>query len=63
MQRRLSRIRAEGPEAGILLVTEDLFSMDSDTPDLAGLHALCRAHGATLLLDVAHVGGGLRGEG
>lgn len=52
--RRLERIRAEAPQAGILVVTEGLFSMDSDVPDLAGLSALCKAHGATLLVDVAH---------
>ncbi len=54
VQRRLGRIRAEAPEAGILVVTEGLFSMDSDVPDLAGLRALCTAHRATLLVDVAH---------
>lgn len=52
--RRLTRIRAEAPEAGILVVTEGLFSMDSDVPDLAGLHVLCRQHRATLLVDIAH---------
>jgi glycine C-acetyltransferase len=63
VQRRLLRIRAEEPEAGILVVTEGLFSMDSDTPDLLGLHALCREHGATLLVDVAHDLGALGPEG
>ncbi len=61
--RRLARIRAEAPEAGILVVTEGVFSMDSDTPDLAALQALCRAHGATLLVDVAHDLGALGAGG
>jgi len=52
--RRLVRIRAEHPRAGIMVVTEGAFSMDADTPDIAALQALCRAHGATLFVDVAH---------
>jgi 7-keto-8-aminopelargonate synthetase-like enzyme len=47
-------IRARDTEHGILVVTEGLFSMDSDTPDLAALQALCHEFGATLLVDVAH---------
>ena len=54
VERRLARIRAEDPKAGILVVTEGIFSMDSDTPDIAALQALCRRYGATLLVDVAH---------
>lgn len=51
---RLARIRREHPEAGILVVTESLFSMDSDTPDLAHAIQACRMHGATLVVDCAH---------
>jgi glycine C-acetyltransferase len=50
----LAKIRAKDTENGILVVTEGLFSMDSDTPDLAGLQALCREFNATLVVDVAH---------
>ena len=50
----LGAIRARDLEHGILVVTEGLFSMDSDTPDLAALQALCHEFGATLLVDVAH---------
>lgn len=50
----LGAIRARDAEHGILVVTEGLFSMDSDTPDLAALQALCHEFGATLLVDVAH---------
>jgi 7-keto-8-aminopelargonate synthetase-like enzyme len=52
--RRLERLRRDFPQAGILLVTEGLFSMEADTPDLAALQALARRYGATLLVDVAH---------
>ncbi len=50
----LGAIRARDTDHGILVVTEGLFSMDSDTPDLAALQALCHEFGATLLVDVAH---------
>jgi glycine C-acetyltransferase len=47
-------IRARDSANGILVVTEGLFSMDSDTPDIAALQAICHAFNATLLVDVAH---------
>lgn len=50
----LEDVRARDPHAGILVVTEGLFSMDSDTPDLRKLQALCREYDATLMVDVAH---------
>jgi 7-keto-8-aminopelargonate synthetase-like enzyme len=53
-RRHLKRIRAKDAENGILVVTESLFSMDSDTPDLRALQELCREYDATLLVDVAH---------
>jgi glycine C-acetyltransferase len=54
LERRLKRIRGEHPEAGILVVTESLFSMDSDTPDIAAHQKLARDYGATLMVDAAH---------
>jgi glycine C-acetyltransferase len=51
---KLEMIRARDPEAGIMVVTESLFSMDSDTPDLPAMQALCREFNATLVVDVAH---------
>jgi len=54
VERCVRRIRKESPHAGILVVTETLFSMDSDSPQLAQLQALCRRHNATLLVDCAH---------
>lgn len=53
-RRHLQRIRARDAATGILVVTESLFSMDSDTPDLEALQELCREFNATLLVDVAH---------
>lgn len=37
-----------------LVVSDDVFSMDGDAVDAVALDALCRAHGALLVLDVAH---------
>src|SRR6201995_3852215 len=59
----LTKIRAKDKENGILVVTEGLFSMDSDTPDLATLQALCDEFNATLVVDVAHDLGNLGDDG
>jgi 7-keto-8-aminopelargonate synthetase-like enzyme len=50
----LANIRAKDKVNGILVVTEGLFSMDSDTPNLVELQALCHEFNATLVVDVAH---------
>jgi 7-keto-8-aminopelargonate synthetase-like enzyme len=62
-QNILTKIRAKDKENGILVVTEALFSMDSDTPDLAALQALCHEFNATLVVDVAHDLGNLGYDG
>ncbi|WP_327725110.1 aminotransferase class I/II-fold pyridoxal phosphate-dependent enzyme [Streptomyces europaeiscabiei] len=54
VRRHLSGIRATDTKNAILVVTEGVFSMDSDTPHLAELVALCREYDAKLLVDVAH---------
>lgn len=54
VRRHLKRIRAKDTTNGILVVTESLFSMDSDTPDLRALQNLCDEYEATLLVDAAH---------
>jgi glycine C-acetyltransferase len=61
--RRLRKIRRSSPNAGILVVTETLFSMDSDSPDLRALQELCHEHQATLLVDCAHDLGALGATG
>lgn len=62
-RRRLKRIRANDTENAILVVTESLFSMDSDTPDLRALQELCREYNATLMVDVAHDLGAMGEDG
>jgi glycine C-acetyltransferase len=59
----LTKIRAKDKENGILVVTEGLFSMDSDTPDLNALQKLCHEFNATLVVDVAHDLGNLGEDG
>jgi 7-keto-8-aminopelargonate synthetase-like enzyme len=60
---KLARIRAKDTTNGILLVTEGLFSMDSDTPDIEGLQELAHEFNATLVVDVAHDLGSLGDAG
>lgn len=54
VREKLAKIRATDTENGILLVTESLFSMDSDTPDIAAMQALAHEYNATFVVDVAH---------
>ncbi|HEY0100021.1 MAG TPA: aminotransferase class I/II-fold pyridoxal phosphate-dependent enzyme [Pyrinomonadaceae bacterium] len=53
-RRKLSKIRAKDTENAILVVTEGIFSMDSDSPDIFALQETCREFNAVLLVDVAH---------
>jgi glycine C-acetyltransferase len=50
----IGKVRAENPDAGILVVTEGTFSMDADSPSLRPLRDACRLQEATLMVDVAH---------
>ncbi len=63
LRRALVAIRADDTRNGILVITEGLFSMDSDSPDLLEMQAVCREYQATLLVDVAHDFGSLGPQG
>ncbi|HEX7797928.1 MAG TPA: pyridoxal phosphate-dependent aminotransferase family protein, partial [Vicinamibacterales bacterium] len=52
--RQLRRIRAADTDNAILVVTEGIFSMNGDSPDLAALQTACHEYDATLLVDSAH---------
>jgi glycine C-acetyltransferase len=54
VRKRLQKVRAKDRENGILVVTEGLFSMDADSPDIAAIQEVCREYEAVLMVDVAH---------
>ncbi|MER7272700.1 aminotransferase class I/II-fold pyridoxal phosphate-dependent enzyme [Micromonospora carbonacea] len=54
VRQHLVDIRSHDTRNGILVVTDGLFSVDADWPDLVTLQRVCREHDATLLVDVAH---------
>jgi 8-amino-7-oxononanoate synthase len=58
---RVALERPAGQRAWV--VTESYFSMDADTPDLAGLRALCDEMDAALVVDEAHAIGVLGPQG
>jgi glycine C-acetyltransferase len=59
----LQRIRNDDSKNGIMVVTEALFSMDSDSPDLRPLQNTCREYDAVLLVDIAHDLGAIGAHG
>ncbi|NOQ13842.1 MAG: aminotransferase class I/II-fold pyridoxal phosphate-dependent enzyme [Methyloprofundus sp.] len=54
LERKLNRIRSTSNTAGILLVTESLFSMDSKSPDIRSHQELAQKYNATLIIDSTH---------
>lgn len=50
----LQDIRSTDSSNGILVITEGLFPMDSDTSDLRAMQAIAREFRATLMVDIAH---------
>ncbi|MEU2718661.1 pyridoxal phosphate-dependent aminotransferase family protein [Streptomyces sp. NPDC007205] len=54
VRERLAAIRKGDADNAVLVVTEGVYSMDSDTPRLRELQELCLEFDATLLVDVAH---------
>jgi 8-amino-7-oxononanoate synthase len=61
LERKLRAERHHGK--GALVVTESLFSMDGDVPDLSRLAALAASHDAGFVVDEAHALGVLGPEG
>jgi 8-amino-7-oxononanoate synthase len=53
--------RAEDDGGGVLVVVDGVFSMEGDVAPLPDIIALCREHGARLMVDEAH-GVGVLGE-
>ena len=50
----LKETREKDPHNAILVVTEGLFSMDADSPDLIFYQKVTKQYGAYLLVDCAH---------
>lgn len=63
MIEKVRTIREERPKEGILCITEGLFSMDSDTPDLNELQRECKKLQAFLMIDCAHDFGSMGATG
>ena len=63
LEKMLERAGEDG--GGVLVVVDGVFSMEGDVADLPRIVALCRAHGARLMVDEAHAAGvlGARGAG
>jgi len=51
------------PKRRAVVVIESVYSVDGDLAPVAQLHAICRAHGALLLVDEAHAVGALGPDG
>jgi 7-keto-8-aminopelargonate synthetase-like enzyme len=54
LEESLKAIRKGDVHNAILVVSEGLYSMDSDVPPLCGMQDLVHRYGATLLVDIAH---------
>lgn len=54
IESHLRSIRSRDAKNGILVITEGLFSMDSDSPDIPRMQEMCREYGAILMVDIAH---------
>lgn len=65
LKRKVQLQREKFPDADIFIVTESVFSMDGDSPDLGALAKFSSERGCFLVIDEAHAAGvyGEHGEG
>ena len=57
LSRHIERSRNMDSSAEIYIVTESVFSMDGDSPDLRGMAKLCKENNCFLVVDEAHATG------
>ena len=63
MTQMLKETREKDPHNAILVITEGLFSMDADSPDLVYYQKVAKQYNAYLLIDCAHDFGHLGEKG
>ena len=65
LQRRIQQVLPGGilPDGEVYVITESVFSMEGDGPDLRALAAYCREQNYRLIVDEAHAAGILGPEG
>ena len=64
LQTKLSiRTQSKSRESDIYIVTESVFSMDGDSPDLATMSEICKNHKAHFIVDEAHALGVFNSNG
>ncbi|CAL68499.1 aminotransferase class I/II-fold pyridoxal phosphate-dependent enzyme [Christiangramia forsetii] len=65
LAQKLERLTSNKEEKEIYIVTESVFSMDGDSPDMIGLVELAEKYHANLIVDEAHATGvfGEKGQG
>ena len=63
--REMHHLDDQGSATEVYVVTESVFSMDGDTPDLKAIAEACRDHSCHLVVDEAHATGviGKKGQG
>ncbi len=54
LEKRIKQIRDKETNTIIYVVTESVFSMDGDTPDLKAISDLCNTYNTYLIIDEAH---------
>lgn len=65
LSQKLHKFSSETTTQEIYIVTESVFSMDGDSPDLVAITRLCKQYNARLVVDEAHALGvlGMQGQG
>lgn len=65
LQEKISKQKVLNPSADLYIITESVFSMDGDSPDLVELVNLAKEYNCFLVIDEAHATGvfGAKGQG